>query len=220
MSESDLLKTALTCGIFVITTLLWVFCSKQQSFPRTFRRAISIILRIAVVHVIVVGFFYGLDGIAIDTLLKWLPVVVVLLVLARPNNVEFLSHLPGDGELFAAIVLTTVVTVFVPIYALKQFVLGFPDKGHFLRLRQKMQETPEPQLPTPSLPEFPLSGTAGVVSAQLRPMGTVSVNGTGFPARHIANDLVDVDVAVQVCDVRNGILLVRETAEEQLAADG
>ena len=209
MSDSDLVKVALTCAAFMIATLLWVFCSKQQNVPRTFSRAISITLRIAIVHAVVVGFFYGLDGIAIDTLLKWLPIAVVLMLLSKPKYFDYLEHMPDLGVLLIG-VFALVVGVFVPLYLMKQFVLGFPDKIHWDRRSQKMRELPEPQLPASSHPDLPPTGTAGTVSASLRPMGTVEIEGTAFPARHVHHHLLDVGTDVVTCGSQNGALLVKQ----------
>ncbi|WP_077026545.1 hypothetical protein [Fuerstiella marisgermanici] len=212
MTESELLKVSLVCAAFIAATLLWVFGSKQTAVPRKAARAFSIAVRIVLVHGAVVGFFYGLDGVAIDTLLKWLPVGVVLLLLTKPKCIELLGHFfPFDGVLGVAFAAAISFTVFMPLYLLKQFVLGFPDKPHWDRAQKQMREPPEQQLPTKTLPDFPPAGTVGVVSAALRPMGMVEIEGTAFPARHPGNQLLAVGTSVLTCGAQNGTLLVKES---------
>jgi len=211
MTESELLKVSLVCAAFIAATWLWVFGSKQAAVPRTPARAFSIALRIILVHGVVVGFFHGLDGVPIDTLLRWLPVGVVLLLLTKPKYLDRIENFPDFGLPGVICLTVTIFGVFLPLYLLKQFVLGFPDKPHWDRAQKEMREPPEQQLPTKTLPEFPPAGTAGVVSAALRPMGMVEIEGTAFPARHTGNQLLAVGTSVLTCGEQNGTLLVKES---------
>ena len=103
--------------------------------------------------------------------------------------------------------LAIVLTILFPVYACKQFVLGFPDR-HKLLLSPP---DPNRRRATDDGEDHELVGKTGVVTAPLRPMGRVRIEGVLYDAKTDTGRLIDVDASVTVKRVLQRVLVVRKT---------
>ena len=94
------------------------------------------------------------------------------------------------------------LVLFLPIYSLKQFILGFPD-------REILMPTPDPYIPT-SVDLAGLRDAVGSVTVTLRPYGKVEVDGIEYAATSVGGQLVERGSSVRVSDIRNSVLVVTE----------
>jgi membrane-bound ClpP family serine protease len=173
-----------------VVTLSWVHLSSQSTIPRSFRTAVSI-----------VGRLFGIIGLCYIISCAWLgiPVFVfvagsILALLASPLATHHGVTAGGALEFAVANVLM------LPIYVLKQFVLGFPDRDILI-----------PPPPTEHSPPNDLSHlnlSTGTVVATLKPCGTVQIDGSVHSATTANGQYLDSGTSIHVTGVRNTLLVV------------
>lgn len=225
LSASDVLKIAGIYATTTLLTLLWLFRSGQTQLPKTFRTTFAITIRNAIAHAGVVWFFCGVVELTLDRLLMWSPLALVLFALSFPRIAEVIgSGVGGMGDLPDIVVVAFVATCFVmfvlPVYLLRQFVLGFVGIRQFLRDRDALKSLAD-DLPAES-PFKPViqnaisPGTEGVVLAALKPIGKVKIDEVEYNARHNLGAFVDSGTNVLVTRTENGLLIVGE-AEDSMS---
>lgn len=208
MTSIDVLKLVAICLAFLVLALLWVYRFKRDDLPWTFKTVLSVTSRVIFVEGAVIAVVcYGCE-VSVDGLLKLIPFFVIGLLLSN-RYVEYIVP-PVDNILFAAVISAFLVTCILPFYIIKQFVIGFPDRRHF----KKLTESPEPYTPTKPVEIEITPDAKGVVSAALRPLGKVDVDGQSHNARHIGSAFVDTGTAVVVCGQQKGVLFVKEDGIE------
>jgi membrane-bound ClpP family serine protease len=153
---------------------------------------LAIAARLAVVFVASFAVFCVWLGMPVDLFLVICAVILVLFPLA---TVDFIPAADAVG--FAINVL-----FFLPIYALKQFILGFPD-------REILMPSPEPHVPT-STDLTGLRGAVGTVTATLKPFGKVQIEAIEYDATAVGGQMLDRGSSVRVTDIRHSILVVTE----------
>lgn len=192
----DLFVLALYPVIYSACAALWIFRSKQTDLTRTTETLIIVTVKILLLCGALLYLAYSVCGLSAATLLWLLPVSLIAIGLASFERPAYNS---AEG-------LAIMLTLLLPVYACKQFVLGFPDR-HKLRLSP----------PDPNRHRAPDSGEAhelvgktGVVTAPLRPMGSVKIDGVVYDAKTDTGRLIKVGCSVIVKRVLQGKLVVRK----------
>ena len=192
----DFLILALYPVIYSVCAAAWIFRSGQTDLSRTTETFIIVVVKILIVCGGLLYLAYGVFGLSSTTLLCCLPVSLIAIGFAS------FERPPYSGAEGLAIMLT----LLFPVYICKQFVLGFPDR-HKLLL-----SPPKPNRPraTDDGEDHELVEQTGVVSAPLRPMGSVKVDGVVYDAKTDTGQLIEVGCSVTVKRVLQGILVVRK----------
>ena len=192
----DFLILALYPVIYSACAAAWIFRSGQTDLSRTTETFIIVVVKILIVCGGLLYLAYGVFGLSSTTLLCCLPVSLIAIGFAS------FERPPYSGAEGLAIMLT----LLLPVYACKQFVLGFPDR-HKLLL-----DPPDPNRhKAPDSGEgHELVGKTGIVTAPLRPMGSVKIEGVIHDAKTDTGCLLEVGTSVIVKRVLQGILVVRE----------
>lgn len=209
MSSIDVLKLAALCVTFIVLTLLWVYRFKRDDVKWNGTTALAVSARVIFVEGAVIALVcYGCQ-VSVDGLLKLMPFVVIGLLISNRYAAELAAPVNSgiDGIVAAALVATFLVTCVLPFYFVKQFVIGFPDG---VRFRKSLEPETPPMSPAKLLDPDVSTGTAGIVSATLRPLGQVEIEGATYDARHAGSSFVDVGVVVIVTGQQNRTLLVKE----------
>lgn len=95
--------------------------------------------------------------------------------------------------------------IWLPLFVLKQFVYGFPDRDELVL---------EPPAPAQPVPTVQPPAQTGVVVATLRPLGNVEIQGQQFSARSTTGAMVGVGEAVSVVGSDGQVVLVETTSED------
>ncbi len=199
MSNFDTLKAIVCCAAICLGTLIWLLLSGQKLVPRTLRSAAAVVTRIILVHLLVVPLLCIGGGISIDYL--GVPLLVVL-IFTPLVTLDSMQSIASD-----VLSLTVVTVILAPLYAIKQFVLGFPDRSQFIL---------EPDLRNFGPRSEPLSqfiGLSAAVVSPLKPFGYIELNGQQLSAKSEDGSLIEAGRVVLVCDQRNQTLVVRPTAQ-------
>ena len=193
----DLLILALYPVIYSVCAAVWIFRSKQTDLAKTTETFLVVAVKIFILCGLLLYLAYFVCGLSALTLLWVLPISLIAIGLA---SFERPPYSGAEG-------LALVLTILFPVYACKQFVLGFPD-------RHKLLLNP----PDPNRHRVPddgeaheLVGKTGVVAAPLRPMGSVKIEGVLHNAKTDTGRLLEVGTSVTVKRVLQGMLVVRET---------
>ena len=191
----DLFILALYPIIYAACAAVWIFRSDQTDLTKTAETFVVVTVKILLLCGLLLYLACGVCGLSGITLLCLLPLSLIAIGLASFER-PFFSGAEG---------LAMMLTLLFPVYACKQFVLGFPD-------RHKLLLNP----PDPNRRRVPdddeaheLVGKVGVVSAPLRPIGSVEIDGTIHTAKTDTGCLLEVGTSVIVQRVRQGMLVVR-----------
>ena len=192
----DLFILALYPVIYSACAAAWIFRSEQTYLTKTTETFVFVAVKIFLICGLLLYLAYSVCGLSALTLLYILPVSLIAIGLASFERPAYHS---AEG-------LAITLTLLFPVYACKQFVLGFPDR-HKLLLnppdpnRHKVSDDGE---------DHELVGKTGVVTAPLRPMGSVKIEGVVHDAKTDTGCLLEVGASVTVKRVLQGILVVRE----------
>ena len=184
-------------------TLLWVYGSSQSTVARTWRRTLSIALRMAFVFA---AFWWLLSGVSLSTFATVLAVFVGLFFLA-PLLVPWSALLGGslgDAALLALLLF---------VYLIQQWVLGWPDKEKIVLCATA------PRTAKPDETWGHLQGKLGTVASPLRPGGSVRIDGQEYQARS-EHGFVDGGMPVEVVGVSSFGVTVRTTDGEMSESNG
>lgn len=187
----DIAKVAAAWFVTTALVLIGILGSRPSRIPRTVFTAFVIAARLLFVYGVTFAIFWGCLGIPVNVLLIVSGIVLVLSALARLD----LDFVVSDGAVGAALILMFMV----PVYILKQFVLGFPDHDEIVLTPPEEAARNEPPQITSKL---------GTVTATLRPWGKVEVAGTTYSATSADGKLLDPGVAVRITEVRGNVLVV------------
>jgi hypothetical protein len=149
-------------------------------------------------------------GFSIDTLGIPLAIFVMLLPFANLDDTP-IADAPGFAIKFC---LT------LPVYVVKQFVLGFPDREKII-LTPRSYDIGQERTSTQSaeVADDVHSANATVITP-LKPYGFIAINGERMEAISVDGTLIDIGQNVQVCGRRNSILVVKQTATGAARHDG
>jgi membrane-bound ClpP family serine protease len=192
LPTNDILKVAAEWCVITATTLGWIHLSQQKRVPRSFVNSLMISVRLAIVVVGSVAVLCVWLRMSVDLFLGLFTFVVVLFPLA---TVDFIPTADPVGFVIN-------VLFFLPIYALKQFILGFPD-------REILIPAPEPFVPT-STDLTGLRGVVATVTATLKPFGKIEIQAIEYDAIAVGGQVLDRGTTVRVTDIRNSVLMVTE----------
>ena len=192
----DLFILALYPITYSACAAAWIFRSEQSDLTKTTETLLVVVVKIFLISGLLLYVAYSICGLSALTLLCALPVSLVAIGLASFERPAYHS---AEG-------LAIMLTLLLPVYACKQFVLGFPDR-HKLLL-----DPPDPNRhKAPDSGEgHELVGKTGIVTAPLRPMGSVKIEGVIHDAKTDTGCLLEVGTSVIVKRVLQGILVVRE----------
>ncbi len=174
-----------------VITLGWVHLTRQTKVSRSLRNSLVIAGRLFAVHVLTYAVLCAWLGIWAQVMLIIAAVVLLLAPLATLNGII------GDDVLGVAIAMT----VLVPVYALKQFILGFPDRDEVILT------PPKDALILTDLSR--LNEATGTVVSTLKPFGKVEIEGAVYSATTADSLLIDQGATVRICEVRNTTVVVR-----------
>jgi membrane-bound ClpP family serine protease len=174
-----------------VMVLCWVHLTAQSRVSRSAGRSLAIARRLLMIWVFTYVLFIVVLGLSIKFTLILTSIVFFISPLATLHAFE----------VHAVVLIAIVSTLILPIYALKQFVLGFPD-------RELLILAPPPEINTPSeLTE--LKGAVGVVLSTLKPSGKVEIHGSEHSAITADGKLLEPGTRIRVTNVRNATLIVR-----------
>jgi len=188
----DILKAAAEWSMITTLTLGWIHLSKQKAVSQSFGNSLAITARLAVVFVASFSVLCVWLGLPVDW---FLGIFAVIFVLCPLTTVDLIRAADEVGFVVSLV-------LFLPIYSLKQFILGFPD-------REILMPIPEPFNST-SVDLAGLRGAVGRVTVTLRPYGKVEVGGTECAATSVGGQMVERGASVRVSDIRNSVLVVAE----------
>lgn len=202
-NQIDILKVVVTCAIFIAITLGAVHLSGQTRIPRTQRHSLLIAVRWTYVFAVVYFVFTAWLGVPLNPLLIVLVVVLILMPSASIDD----DGLPGffwwmDISISPVIELMA----FIPVYLLKQFILGFPDRDKVILSPPKNVRTIR-SVKITELPNF--HDELATVVATLRPLGQIECKETRFDATSFDGKMIDVGQVVRICDYRDRLVIVR-----------
>lgn len=193
----DLFVLALYPVIYSACAWVWIFRSEQTDLTKTTETFIIVMVKICLLCGLLLYLAYGVFDLSANTLLWLLPISLIAIRLASFERPAY-SGVEG---------LAIMLSLLFPVYACKQFVLGFPDR-HKLLL-----SPPDPNRHRASDDGegHELVGKVGVVTAPLRPMGSVNIEGVVHDAKTDTGRLIEVGCSVTVKRVLQGTLVVRQT---------
>lgn len=171
-------------------SLLWVHCSGQDRVSRSVRHSLRVVMWLLAIHMawyFVLCEWWGVSG------KTYLVTTAVLYFVASLLDTQ-LGNVATDP-----LGLTIVMIVLLPLYVLKQLVLGFPDRIELI---------PNPEaVPTEHHPP-PRRSETGVAVSALRPMGTIELAGEQFNAASASGRVIDAGTPIRVTGNRGKVYLV------------
>ena len=187
MNGEALLQDAGVILISLTLTLLfvlgWVFRTDQSKVPRNRRVAMMIARRLTLV-------FAGVFLLCVIT--GWSAWVVMLVA-----AILLLSMLSGHILGLAGIGI---------FYVLQQYVLGFPDRGDWFL-------EPPPQTTDIGSSLDVHLGKRGKTLSALKPSGEILIDNERLAALSEDGGYVDAGCDIEVCQIRNGQLVVRSLVD-------
>ena len=190
LTQFEITRLACVTVVMIGMTIVWIHQSSQQKVPRNLTTGIQIALRIVLLQM---GFAYILCRVLSVPVDAYLIIAAVVFFVAAAVT---LDSVPADSAIGFGIIMMFMI----PLYILKQFVLGFPDRDLVI--------LSPPSLPIePSL--APRTTDLGVVVLTLRPMGTIELAGERFNAASETGELIDVGTPIRVTGQRSNTFLVR-----------
>jgi hypothetical protein len=202
-------KVSVACALFVAITLAWVHLSHQTRVSRSHRHSIGIAVRW--IYIFAVGFlvFCFWFGVMAEILIAVMTLLLVHMPLTSMKN----EHIPLAD--FGPVGLAVGMALFIPVFLLKQYILGFPDYDQIVL-------SPPRRVPTPKravemeMPE--LDQQLATVVATLKPIGKIECNGRRIEAASFDGNMLDIGQLVQICGYRNRIYVVRPSDESDVAS--
>jgi len=186
----DVLKMVGAWCIFVVVTLVWVHLSEQSRVSRTQRHSLAIAARLLLVFLA----YFGVLGYCLSVPVNVLLIICSLILVIAP--LASLKIEPPADEIGAAVW----IFLMLPTYALKQYILGFPDHDEVILI--------PPEHPTVHSTLSGMIDRHGVVKSTLKPSGKVEIDGTEYSATTADGKMLDEGAAICVSDIRNTMLIV------------
>lgn len=177
----DPLTAFATYAIAVVSTLLWVFRSKQTLVPANNETARRVATRIAIIVGCVTVACYFVD------VAFYVPVLVFLALILAALSGDSLGVVGLPAVLLAAM--------------LKEYVLGFPELALAPPDPSEADKDAEHRLQSHI-------GQTAFTSSPLKPNGEIELSDVRFPAASESGDFIDKGMTVVVHSVRNGTLVV------------
>jgi membrane-bound ClpP family serine protease len=182
--------------IYSACAAAWIFRSGQTDLNKTTETFIIVTVKICLLCGLLLYLAYAVFGLSAFILLCLLPVSLIAIALASFERPPFSG---AEG-------LAITLTLLFPVYACKQFVLGFPDRHKLLLTppdpnRHRVSDAGE---------DHELVEQTGVVTAPLRPMGSIEIDGVTHNAKTDTGCLLEVGTSVTVMRVHQGTLVVRK----------
>lgn len=177
-------------------TLGWVHLSGQKRISREIRSAIAIAIRLTYVYVVFVVIFYWLVGLNPNIVLTILFVIYVFAVLVEEFDV-------GHDVL----TITFALFVLFPLWVVKQFILGFPDRHLLVPPSYAYRGAIAKRPAAPRINELPTESLT--VVAMLRPMGKVAWGDAQYEACSSDGQMIEVGSKVTAVGRRDGMFVVR-----------
>ncbi len=197
---ADIVKVALLWLAATGMSLGWVHLSSQSKVPRSHRNSAVIALRLLGIVALSYAVFCAWLGLSVDAFLITALITTVL------SSVVTLEGDPADNAIgFAAF-----STIVLPVYVLKQFVLGFPDYGEII---DNVVLAPPDVFP-PSEDFARLSAALGTVDATMRPCGTVRIDGSVYPATTFDGRYLKAGTPIRVTGSRDSFLVVEASTPD------
>lgn len=191
-----ILGLATTVGI----KLAWVHATSQTKVVRTAANSARIAIRLIAVQSLFAYLMCSVCGAPM-----WLCLLSMFLVFAATSAVT-LNSVPSGQDAFQ---FAVGMTVLLPLYALQQFVLGFPDRDLVIL-------TP-PITPVTDNPTARRADT-GIALSTLRPMGLIEVFGERFSAVSESGTLIHAGTPVRIVGNRGTLHLVEAIAGSDVEA--
>lgn len=188
---NEILVLVLVFLACVASALSWLHLSSQSTIPRSYRTAATIILRL--LGIISVCFVMACIVLKIPVYIFVAGVSIVLLIAPLATH-----HGVGGSDAFE---FALVNCALLPIYVVKQFVLGFPDRDVLFLAPPSSRMTPTEEL-------SPLNACVGTVVGTLRPCGTVMIGKTVYSATSADGQYVDSGTSIRVTGSRDTMLVV------------
>lgn len=173
--------------------LAWLYLSSQSTTPRSLHTSLLIVARL--IATVVLPYVILCTWLGLPEMVFAGCAAFVLLVSLVATHQGFQA-----GHVFE---FALVNAIGLPIYALKQFVLGFPDRD-ILILSPPSDITPPSDLSR-------LNHATGTVLATLRPCGTVEIEGVVYNAASADGKYLDMGAEIRVTGIRNLLLIVIAT---------
>ncbi|MDB5341246.1 MAG: hypothetical protein JWN70_6865 [Planctomycetaceae bacterium] len=185
----DVTKVSAAWAIATALVIFWIHLTRPAAIPRTVYSAFVIGVRLLFVYGVSYALLCICLRVPINVFLTFSSVILLLSSLAR------LDVAPPMQEFWGILWLT----IIIPIYILKQLILGFPDHDELI---------PPPPTGSASNDMSHLIQATGSVTATLRPAGKVEVAGKAYSATTADGKYLDRGAAIRVSGVRNGTLIV------------
>ena len=191
--------------VLVLWTVLlgWIHWSSQKDVSRSLPNSCLVLTKLSVVYAmcyILLCFGLGLP-------VWWLAGIVILFVLLFPlatmrwsRQISFLEVMAADP-----ICGGIVFTFLSPVYVVKQFILGFPERDQIVLSPPKWDGPPAKPSIKPAIDNVKFA----TVTATLRPLGRIECNGVRYDATSFDGTIVDVGQNVEVCAFQNRLFVVR-----------
>ena len=170
-------------------TLTWLLFPAVRASRR---HAWRMVTRLLLIHVVTLALAFGLQL----TPVGYLIVTAVGYLLTAVSRQDMIGDSSGIG-------FALTMTVVLPFYLTKHYVLNFPD-------REVLAPLPEMR-PTAASPEP--SSTVGVVTTTLRPTGQARFGSQIFDARTASGQYIDKGESVKLLKTRDGKLLVTPVSQ-------
>lgn len=202
-------------GLFVLVTAMLVLLrfSSLERISRSPRLAFSVGIRLTYVYGVGVFVLYWLLGLSANVVLIVAGVFFVLGLLASFEFENGLGFAVVGADLLG---LALGLLVMVPVWMVKQFVLGFPDRDKIvLPAYSKINRIAKRPSPVRAIDE--LSHEPLTVVATLRPMGKVVWRDGHFDAISINGQYVEVGTKVRAQELRDQMFVVVPIVDESAA---
>lgn len=194
------LPAVYTSLLFVVLCSIWL--SKATSVYPSKRNLSVVAVRLAFV---IASAYYVLCYVG-GLQLKWLVVVsVIFLILSFPASLKgnsILAHIPAGSDPISFAIL---FAIFAPVYFIKQYILGFPERDVFV-LQAPVLSLPERRKVMSVVSE--LTGQSATVIATLKPIGKIECEGKQFEAISFDGSLIEVGKRVQIGEIQNRLYVV------------
>lgn len=201
----EFLKASLACAVCIAFALGWLYFSHQKTLSKSVQNCLAISTRVILIHAIAF-FFCAWIGVPVNVL-----VILSVMVLALSPSASVAEDSPLNkavpdeaGFLF----FTVGVIVLAPVFILKQFVLGFPDRDHLV-LRTPQTKGRSKDFVESSSKSTEIKDEPCTVVATLKPMGQIQYQGSRRNAVSFDGSMIEVGQIVTVCGRNNQLLLVQ-----------
>lgn len=137
----------------------------------------------------------------------WVVVLSMICLVLSPiaslrNNT---CGLPVSSDIEGIFFLAIILAIIGPVYFIKQFVLGFPERDVFV-LKPPVLAISKLRVKKTVIHE--MNGQSAIVIATLRPTGKIECDGTCFEAISFDGSLIEVGQLVQIGELQNRLYVV------------